>query len=127
MSSWFAWMRISPVLLKILTADCGAGRRESVALGLLSSMPLSATVSENRPFGLVKVPANGCPSFPSCPLQIYAVVPAASVIAAPPAGQCESPAESWATVGLTASLPGAPAAPFWPCWFQLTCVSSVVQ
>ena len=70
---------------------------------------------------------NGCPSAPFWPLQTNAVEPLASVIAAPPVGQCESPGDSWATVGLTPAVPGAPAAPVCPCWFQLTGASSAVQ
>src|SRR5258705_988694 len=60
--------------------------------------PVSVTLIEYCPFGLVNVPENGVPSVPSAPsvpfapLHTYAVVPAASVIAAPPAAQCESPA-----------------------------------
>jgi hypothetical protein len=82
-----------------------------LASGPTISTPSFFTLSENSPFGLENVPD-------VCALQTYAVDPAASVIAAPPAGQFESPVESGATVGLT---------PFFPLLFQVTCVSSCVQ
>src|SRR5579859_1496579 len=78
--------------------------------------PVSVTLIEYCLFGLVNVPENGVPSapfvpsLPFAPLHTYAVVPVASVIAAPPAAQWESPAATCATVGL---CPGSPGCPFW--------------
>jgi hypothetical protein len=46
-----------------------------VPLGPARVMPLSPTLIENCPFGLVKVPENGSPLVPFVPLQTYAVLP----------------------------------------------------
>src|SRR3954469_25778008 len=70
------------------------------------------------------VPVNGAPfvplvpSVPRAPLQTYAVEPAASVIAAPPAGQFASPEASCETVGLVPLPPAGPTGPGAP-WLPL--------
>ena len=92
----------------------------------INEMPPSVTLIEYSPLGLVNVPENGSP------LHTYAVLPVASVIAAPPAGQWGSLRSSCATCGLDPSLPGAPGAPGvpgsprWPCWFHDNGTSSAV-
>ena len=71
-------------------------------------MPSSVTLIEYSPLGLVKVPENGWA------LQTYAVWPAASVIAAPPAGQLASFGSSCTTVGLAPrrrAFPDRPSGP----------------
>jgi hypothetical protein len=80
-------------------------------LGPVIVTPLSATLNVYCPFGLVNVPEK------ESPLQTYAVEPAASVIAAPPAAQCELPAASGVTVGLI---------PLVPVWSNVISVSTLV-
>ncbi len=94
----------------------------------INEMPPSVTLIEYSPLGLVNVPENGSP------LHTYAVLPVASVIAAPPAGQWGSlrsqlrdlRALDPSTCQVAPGAPGVPGSPRWPCWFHDNGTSSAV-